>query len=281
MAIFAIFLVAALFVGAASAEFSDTPRDVGATAAGALVYANETVNVSLMVGNSSKVNYLSIGTLTSNVTSRYSNDTGPRVAAVFDLTGLSAGNVEVIPDVSKDAQARYVKVETLTVKTDASSYIVGDTITVNASATTTAGSVTLVYNGVSQTIATDGTAEATFTAAAGVTDITISSFGAPVATIEVTETSAAEIEAFTAEPNATEIATGSPVTLAINTPETLTTPVWLSWGDGTIEKLDFSSGTTQSLTHTYVLADSYPVIVMNGATAADSTALKTPSQLSL
>ena len=282
MAVLAVFLVAALCIGAVSA--AATPRDVAAgdDNAGPVVYVNETVNVSIVGTALTDATSFTLSGLT-NTSSIIVSATEAYV--VFDLTGATTGNSQMVPvggSASITAANSYVEIEALTVTPGAASYNVGDDVTATAGATNTVETVTLEYNGVEQTIDVDNTAEATFgPAVTGVTDITIASFASPVAAITVTSTSNADINNFTAVPDATEIATGSQVTIDINATKTLTTPVWVSWGDGTIEELDFSGSMNLSKSHTYLLADRYPVIVMNGPTPDQSTGLKTVSTITV
>ncbi|MDE2444243.1 MAG: hypothetical protein O0X49_07700, partial [Methanocorpusculum sp.] len=279
MAVLAVLLVAALFIGAASAAER-------AVATGETAYIGENITIT---GAAGPWIALAGSGSTSPVAT---NVTG---GSYISLTSISVATYDVL---KSDDGSAWNKDSTLTVTvadlptvsiTPAEIYVNTElSATLNAVLPNGVSEVSVSYNGVETTLTTT-TATVIGKAVAGQTDITltkvngIASFAtAPdVATITVSSTSDADIDNFTAAPDATEIATGSSVTIDINATKQLTTPVWLSWGDGTTEQLDFASSVNVSMSHTYALADTYPVIVMNGPTPGQSTRLKTVSTITV
>lgn len=286
MVVFAISLVAALCIGAASAT---TPIAVNAdvTGAGPVVDVNETVNVTIIgatLGGAATV------AGAASVTTTISSDQ-TTVWGLIDTTGVSAGNTEIADlsgTITDDKNFITVTaVPTLTI-TPPSDVIIGTNLTAEATFTEVT-SLLVSYNDVPTTLGTSATAVSIGKAEIGKDKVQligvngVESFGTPVeTTITLAPTATtADISNFTAVPNATEIAKDSPVTIDINATKQLTTFVWLSWGDGTIELLDFTSDINLSKSHTYALADTSRVIVMNGQAPDQSTGLKTVSTITV
>lgn len=286
MVVFAISLVAALCIGAASAT---TPIAVNAdvTGAGPVVDVNETVNVTIIgatLGGAATV------AGAASVTTTISSDQ-TTVWGLIDTTGVSAGNTEIADlsgTITDDKNFITVTaVPTLTI-TPPSDVIIGTNLTAEATFTEVT-SLLVSYNDVPTTLGTSATAVSIGKAEIGKDKVQligvngVESFGTPVeTTITLAPTATtADISNFTAVPNATEIAKDSPVTIDINATKQLTTFVWLSWGDGTIEPLDFTSDINLSKSHTYALADTSRVIVMNGQAPDQSTGLKTVSTITV